>query len=593
MRHVLSILSLSALSLSALTLCACSSDSTTPSDDPGASTGGSGASGGSGGSSGVGGDAAPQDGPSVDEDAHADSEPEVDATSPDAGPLDPGVDPAELAQEDAWYCGRAQREVESFSITTLPNSLIDVQTEGDLEAFKWSKPEVSGGKAIVRSYRPLELERGSVYAQAWCKMKTQAAIQDGLSVVPDGPSNSCKLMNEAAIAWALDHVSAPMKQAWTASGIAIEHVDDEVFAEGSKWIPATMVIERKDAGTIRMGSAALRIDMDIPVLGRVHYCKVLSPEGAVALVADVANGVGIGSDGTEFPIGTEGYSITPTTTTTYAKGFVAHLDAGGDDVDVYVPLTAQPTPLPAAVYMQGGKVDKIHYRNFSRIVAAHGLVVAVANHDSLTGANMTEQSVFNEVWAALKASTQDASSPLHGRIDPTKVAVMGHSLGGVAALAILANKCSPPLCLLGYDAPPELAAGVLYGTNTKTPVIGTFQSYDLRNLPTLFVQGAIDGKAGIDDGLATYEDHVTGNPRGFVTVDGANHYGITDANNPPGADADPNPPTLDQAAANETVARWSAMFLLAHLLGDAEAEDYVYGGTGDVADSNATIDVKP
>jgi dienelactone hydrolase len=377
---------LSVLSLASITLCACGSDSTTPSNDPGASTGGSGASSGSGGSGGVDGDAAPQDGPSVDEDAFADadSQPEEDATSPDAG--------------------------------------------------------------------------------------------------PDGP---------------------------------------------------------------------------------------------------------------EFPIGTEGYTITPTTTTLHDKGFVAHVDAGGDDVDVYVPLTPQPTPLPVAVYMQGGKVDKIHYRNFSRLVAAHGLVVAVANHDSLTGANMTEQSVFNEVWATLKASTQDVSSPLHGRIDPTKVAVMGHSLGGVAALAILANKCSPPLCLMGYDAPPELAAGVLYGTNTKTPVIGTFQNYDLRNLPTLFVQGAIDGKAVIADGVATFEDHVTGNPRGFVTVDGANHYGITDENNPPGADADPNSPTLDQSTSNETVARWSAMFLRAHLLGDAAADDYVYGDTGDAADANATIDLKP
>lgn len=588
MRHVLPI-----LCLGTITLCSCGSDSTS-SDDPGASTGGSGASSGAGGSAGVDGDAAPQDDSSVGPDAggNADAEP-LDAIAPDTGPLDPGVDPALLAQEDAWYCGRAQREVENFSVSALPNDLIDVRTEADLEAFKWSKPEVAGGKAVVRSYRPVELERGSAYAQAWCKMKTQAAIQDGLSVAPEGPSNLCKVMNEAAIAWALDHVSAAVSQAWAASGIAIEHADDEVFAEGSKWIPANMILERKDAQTIRMRSSALRIDMDIPMLGRVHYCKVLSPEGAVALVSDVANGVGIGSDGSEYPVGTDGYTITPTTTTTYDKGFVAHVEAGGDDVDVYVPLTAQPTPFPVAIYMQGGKVDKLHYRNFSRLVSAHGLVVAVANHDSLTGANMTEQSVFNEVWSTLKASTQDASSPLHGRIDPTKVAVMGHSLGGVAALAILANKCSPPLCLLGYDAPPELAAGVLYGTNTKTPVIGTFQDYDLRNLPTLFVQGAIDGKATLDDGLTTYEGHVTGNPRGFVTIDGANHYGITDVNNPPGADADPNAPTLDQAASNETVARWSAMFLRAHLLGDSEADDYVYGGTGDADDTNATVDVKP
>ncbi len=338
---------------------------------------------------------------------------------------------------------------------------------------------------------------------------------------------------------------------------------------------------------------ALCQDANIPIFGQMHYCKVLSPEGAVSLVSDVANGVGIGSDGSEFPIGTDGYVITPTDTTIHDKGYVAHLEADGGDVDVYVPLLQQAEALPAAIYMQGGKVDKLYYGNFSKLLAAHGFVVAIANHDSISGSNMTEQSVFNEVWDALKEATQDVVSPLHGMVDSTQVAVMGHSLGGVAALAILADACSPPLCLTGYDAPPELAAGVVYGTNTKTPVIGTFQDYDLRDLPTLFLQGSVDGKALLDDGLTTFHDHVEGVPRGFVTIEGANHYGITDVNDPPGADADPNAPALGQDLANETVARWTAMHLRAHMHGDIDAHDYVYGGTGDTEDANVTVEIVP
>lgn len=298
MRHVVSV-----FSVFALTLCACGSDSTSASGNPNVPDAGGGGSSGTGGSGGVDGgvDGAP-DAPSVDQHSGADVEKEADLDAPftdvpseDAGPIDPEVDPVELTQEDAQYCARAQREVENFAASALPNDLIDVQTLSDLNAFTWSKPQVSGGKVVVRSYRPTEVECCSDYAQAWCKMKTQAAIQDGLSAIPDGPSGSCKLMNEAAIAWALDHVSASMKQAWEARGIAIDHVDDEVHSEGSKWIPSNMVIERKDSGTIRIRSSALRIDLNLPLVGRVHYCKVLSPEGAVALVSDVANGVNIGS----------------------------------------------------------------------------------------------------------------------------------------------------------------------------------------------------------------------------------------------------------------------------------------------------------
>lgn len=577
------------LPVAAIALCACGGSETESLDDPTPDASSPGSDAGSDANEASTQPEGGQDGTTPDAPQPGDAA--LDTTEQDAGPLDSGVDPTELQQEDEGYCGRSQREVENFTTSSLPDSLIEIQTQTAVGDFEWSKPEISGGKVVVQSFRPNELERGSVYEQAWCKLKTQAAVEDGLSIPSEGPSLACKVMNEAAIAWALDHVSPQVKAAWDARALVVEYADDEVFGQGNQWVPAKMVVERKDEETIRLQSMALLVEMDIPVVGRMHYCKVLSPAGAVALVTDVANAVGIGSDGSEFPIGTDGYTIDPTGSTLYDKGFVAHIKADGDDVDVYVPVTPQVTQLPAAIYMQGGKVDKVHYRSFSRLLAAHGFVVAVANHDSMSGANMTEQSVFNEVWAQLEASGQDAGSPLHGRVDPTQVAVMGHSLGGVAALAILANTCSPPTCFLGYDAPPELSAGVLYGTNSKTPMIGTWTDYDLRNIPTLFVQGSVDGKALLDDGLATFHDHVTGVPRGFVTVEGANHYGITDVNNPPGADADPNAPVLDQQVANETVARWTAMFLRAHMHGDTDAQDYVYAGTGDTQDTNAEVEV--
>jgi hypothetical protein len=71
-----------------------------------------------------------------------------------------------------------------------------------------------------------------------------------------------------------------------------------------------------------------------------------------------------------------------------------------------------------------------------------------------------------------------------------------------------------------------------------------------------------------------------------VSLAGANHYGVTDVQSPPGAIPDASAPTLAQAIGVETVARWTAEFLLAQL-GDVNAWRYAYGA-GDAADANVT-----
>ena len=47
-------------------------------------------------------------------------------------------------------------------------------------------------------------------------------------------------------------------------------------------------------------------------------------------------------------------------------------------------------------------------------------------------------------------------------------------------------------------------------------------------------------------------------------------------------------PTLPQDIATETIARWSALFLRAHVQGDSGAFDYVYN-SGDAQDDNVTV----
>ena len=101
------------------------------------------------------------------------------------------------------------------------------------------------------------------------------------------------------------------------------------------------------------------------------------------------------------------------------------------------------------------------------------------------------------------------------------------------------------------------------------------------------MQGNLDGIATPARAQGTYEQ-IQDPHKALITILGANHYGITNTNNPLGPIPDSSTPTLEQAVAVETVARWSALFLRASVLDDRDAFDYVYS-TGDALDENASV----
>jgi len=92
----------------------------------------------------------------------------------------------------------------------------------------------------------------------------------------------------------------------------------------------------------------------------------------------------------------------------------------------------------------------------------------------------------------------------------------------------------------------------------------------------------------LEDTTKMFNENITGEPRVLAEVTGTNHYGIANTNNPEGADADKNVSTLEQGKATETIGRWSAIFMRAHLYDDKDALDYIYS-SGDELDPNAII----
>ncbi len=272
------------------------------------------------------------------------------------------------------------------------------------------------------------------------------------------------------------------------------------------------------------------------------------------------------------------------------------ITASGDPTDVYHPNPADlgtgSYAFPIALMMQGAKVDKQHYASFARTVASYGFVVVVPNHESMsvTGQGLYMQpSVVNDVLGHMQAE-QQSHPALGGKLDLSTLVLLGHSYGGVVAMQALQGVCQFPFCIGGFNRPAELKAGALFATNMKPP-FGAIPETDNTGWAIALVQGDQDQKAKLADTVETYEK-IKAPPKALVTLAGVNHYGICDTNNPPGADADTGAATTDQAAAVETAARWSALFLRAHVLGDTEAASYVHQ-TGDASDPVATVVSEP
>ncbi|WP_410812212.1 alpha/beta hydrolase family protein [Micromonospora sp. 067-2] len=261
---------------------------------------------------------------------------------------------------------------------------------------------------------------------------------------------------------------------------------------------------------------------------------------------------------------------------------------GGDPADVYHPVTSRRhTPWPVVLLLQGANVDKANYRAVARRVAAYGFVVVVPNHQRVIAGRaglfvVGEQAGWTVDWAA--GINSSPGSPLRGRVDADSLLLIGHSFGGATALSLSTGLCTPPFSDAPLPAPRQLRAIACYGTNNAAPG-GSGVTPIANTVPIALIQGSTDGIAEPADGLATYEA-ITAPPKLYAELKGANHYGITDTQQPAGAIPDPSPEALHQSVAVAKVARWSALWLRAQL-GDPVGRAWV-SGLGDLVDTDVT-----
>ncbi|MCX7592871.1 MAG: alpha/beta hydrolase [Fischerella sp.] len=271
------------------------------------------------------------------------------------------------------------------------------------------------------------------------------------------------------------------------------------------------------------------------------------------------------------------------------------ISANNDMADIYFPkpsgIKTGKHSFPIALFLQGANVDKSNYSNFARTVASYGFVVVVPNHQKnipQVGTGLfADTSQIDAVLTQMKAENANPNSPVAGIVNTRKLGLLGHSQGAAVGLSAIANLCLPFLCEGSFNRPKELVAGAFFGANLRDPATQQFMPINnSHRVPVALLQGTLDSIALPERAQATYEQ-TQDPPKMLISVLGANHYGITNTDNPTGARPDMNTPTLAQSVAVETVARWSGLFLRASVLNDKLAFNYVYF-TGDTLDPNVS-----
>jgi dienelactone hydrolase len=228
---------------------------------------------------------------------------------------------------------------------------------------------------------------------------------------------------------------------------------------------------------------------------------------------------------------------------------------------VWYPLDPGGGPWPLVVFAHGYEVGPAPYAALCQAWAAAGYVVAAPEFPltdgDVAGDYLDESDIDNQpddvrfVIGSLLA----ADSPLPVRADPDRLAVAGHSDGGVTALAVAVEP------LPGLRAVIALSAAPVYGS--------------VDNPPILVVQGDEDDISGYESGAEVYGEAVA--PRYMLTLLGGGHL----------------PPFLEDSPYLDTVDKVAVAFLDHYVADRAPTADDPVVGRGELDPDLVTLDSDP
>ena len=206
--------------------------------------------------------------------------------------------------------------------------------------------------------------------------------------------------------------------------------------------------------------------------------------------------------------------------TTEAHSTVAASDSRSLTTRIISPAAGQPgRPYPLVVFAHGSGGLGDGYDLLLRTWAAAGYMVAapafpIARDDAAAGDWQIDLPKLpgdvSFVTDQLLRLNGDAGSALHGAVDPERIGVAGHSMGGMTVLASAGNTCC-------HDRRIK-AAVVLAGRETP---FGSGQFWNRIITPILLVHGDADSAVTYADGRRAYNGAPP--PRFLLTVLGGDH----------------------------------------------------------------------
>lgn len=180
---------------------------------------------------------------------------------------------------------------------------------------------------------------------------------------------------------------------------------------------------------------------------------------------------------------------------------------------IFYPLTLSFAPsYGAVVLVPGYRASQENYDWWGPALASVGLAVMILDTNAPDDAFEARKQAHIAAVEFLKTENARADSPIRGRIDTNKIAIMGHSLGGGAALAAaveLGDSIKAVIPLLPYCC--EL--GQSFTGN-----------YANLTVPTLIFASAEDTVAAPDaHARALYDSIASGTTRAYVEFAQGNH----------------------------------------------------------------------